>query len=233
MTSHIRKEPSERYGIILKHEPATQPMSKPRIEDPDRLRRFLEAVSALNWNGDSSDALKSTFAALDSLVLDEIIFYYRARKKQRFFSVSTRGLALALLTAGVGAPLLVGADPGTFKWLQPYGYSLLAAAGAVLMANRMFGATGGHIRYVTAQLELERLLTKYRLSWFELLAQKSPMPFKSIDSDKAFILMNNFVDAVFAVIQQETILWGKSVQERLDQFERRAPFPGQNSNSPD
>lgn len=202
-----------------------------RVEDPDRLRRFLDELNSADWQSQKLPALTRTFNALNELIHHEVQFYYRARKKQRLFSILTRGTAIVLGTIGVMIPLLAGADAKLFGVAAPYGYPLLVAAGAVLAINRMFGATGGHIRYVTAQLELERIITKFRLAWLAYLAGHAD---NSRPSPDPFILMNDFVDQAYHVIQEETIIWGKSVSEALQEQQTRFPsrLPGPAASAP-
>ena len=195
----------------------------PRIEDPERLRRFLSQLENADWRGSSTASLEKVFSALNDLVFHEVLFYYKARKKQRSFSVITRGLSILLGTIGVMVPLLAAADPDAFKSVAPYGYPLLVAAGSLLAVNRMFGATGGHIRYVTAQLELERIITKFRLKWLEWLSRDTMTPDNPATAAQAFILMNEFVDDAYQVIQEETVVWGRSVSEALRDYENKLP----------
>lgn len=188
-----------------------------RVEDPERLSRFLDALGT-NWQNDPKDQFDRLFNAVNELAHHEILFYYRARKKQRRFSIVTRGLAILFGTAGVMAPLLAGANPDIFKGWSAYGYPLLALAAAMIVINRLFGATGGHIRYVTAQLELERVLTTFRLDWSEWRARYSSVP----DTDKlyadGFAVLRSFCNALYKTIQEETNVWGKSVSEALQEY---------------
>lgn len=194
-----------------------------RVEDPDRLRRFLDELTSADWQSQKQSALTKTFNALNELIHHEVQFYYRARKKQRIFSILTRGTAILFGTVGVMIPLLAGADAKLFGAAAPYGYPFLVAAGAVLAINRMFGATGGHIRYVTAQLELERIITKFRLAWLAYLANCADNTFTASKTQDPFNLMNDFVDQAYHVIQEETVVWGKSVTEALQEQQTRFP----------
>lgn len=194
-----------------------------RVEDPDRLRRFLGELNSVDWQSNQQGALTGTFNALNDLIHHEVQFYYRARKKQRRFSILTRGAAIGLASVGVMIPLLAGADTKLFGAAAPYGYPMLVAAGAVLAVNRMFGATGGHIRYVTAQLELERIITKFRLAWLAYVARQPVHPTGASTAPEAFNLMNDFVDQAYRVIQLETEVWGKSVSEALQEQQAQLP----------
>jgi hypothetical protein len=169
----------------------------------------------LNW--------REQFAALNDLIYSEVLFYYKARKKQRTFSTFTRGLAVFFGSIGVMIPLLAAADSVLFKPIAPYGYPFLVAAAASLAINRMFGATGGHIRYVTAQLELERIITKFRLQWLEWLSRDTMTPGNPATYEQAFTILNEFVDEAYRVIQEETTVWGKSISDALREYESRLP----------
>jgi hypothetical protein len=197
--------------------------STPRVEDPERLRRFLNQLEHVDWRSSSATALEKVFSALNDLIYHEVMFYYKARKKQRVFSISTRALSVLFGSIGVIIPLLAAADPILFKSMAPYGYPLLVAAAAMLAVNRMFGATGGHIRYVTAQLELERIITKFRLKWLEWLSRDTMTVENRATPTQAFALLNEFVDDAYRVIQEETIVWGKSVSEAIREYENRLP----------
>lgn len=204
-----------------------------RVEDPDRLRRFLNELDKVDWQHQRRSAFTSTFIALNELIHHEVQFYYRARKKQRLFSFLTRGAAVVLGSIGVMIPLLASADATLFGAASPYGYPFLVTAGAVLAINRMFGATGGHIRYVTAQLELERIITKFRLAWFAYLASEGSGTTSA--TPNPFSLMNDFVDQAYRVIQEETFVWGKAVSAALQEQQAQLPtkLPGPKANPGD
>lgn len=206
--------------------------SPPRVNDPERLRRFLDQLESADSQGDSSSALAKIFSALSDLVYCEIIYYYNARKKQRTFSILTRSLSILLGTVGVLLPLIASAEPERLKFLGPYGYPFLVAAAATLAVNRMFGATGGHIRYMTTQLALERLMTKFHLRWSEQFSQRKTQSPDADSTHQAFAIMNEFADEVYRVIEEETVTWGKSVLAALQEHERRLPALGTGSHGP-
>ncbi len=204
-----------------------------RVENPVKLNAFLESCKRL-WKDEPLKATPEYFQtlceALDALLLSEIEFYYRARRKQRAFSGITRWLAWSLGTAGFIAPLLTNLDPVRFKALTAIGYVLMAGATAVVLVNRLFGATGGHVRNVTAQLELEHLLTRFRLDWaawrYRQTAEGVTEP------EEAFKLLHQVLEAFYAVIKAETTEWGRYVSTSLEEYSTRiggspkSPAPG-------
>ena len=194
-----------------------------RVEDPERLEKFLSILEEVDWSTGQVNALNQVFKALNELVHREVLFYYKARKKQRAFSIFTRGLSVILGSVGAMIPLLSAADPVLFKSVTPYGYPFLVGALTLLAVNRMFGATGGHIRYVTAQLELERIVTKFRLDWVQWSSRHIFSTCRESTLEDAFTLLHAFVDSAYRVIQEETTVWGKSVSEALREYESRLP----------
>jgi len=205
-----------------------------RNEHPVRLEVFLRALRSVSWASEARlTSLNDIFIALNELIHHEVVFYYNARKRQRLWSVFTRGVAFALGTAGILAPLLAAADPPQFKEFGSYGYSLIAAAAATLVVNRLFGATGGHVRYVEAQFALEQLMTTLRLDWQHWLAKNTSIPADQLQVAEAFALLKTFSDASYKVITEETKIWGQGISSALEEYAKSLPSkPGAPSNKP-
>lgn len=189
-----------------------------RAEDPERLKRFLDVIASADWQNQPREAIRALFGALNDLAYHEILFYYRARKKQRRLSQLTRALMVLFGTVGVLVPLLAAADADHFKGWAAYGYPLIAVAAACHVVNRLFGATGGHIRYVTAQLELEKLLTMFRIDCSAWYARNRSDISNSDAIETIFPIFRTFAEAIYKVLQEETNVWGKSVSEALQEY---------------
>lgn len=189
-----------------------------RVEDPVRLEHFLAALRALSWENSQKSALLGIFDALDELAYQEVRYYYAARVLHRRVSFFTRALAFAFGSLGLLVPLLAAANPKLLGWMSPYGYLLLAASAAALAANRLFGATGGHIRFVSTQLELEQLLTGFRLERISWLAKHEAEKLSKEGTHEALQLFRNFVERFYRVLRSETTVWGRSISEALREF---------------
>jgi len=155
---------------------------------------------------------------LNGLAQHEVEFYYRARKRQRWVSAATRGGTLLLGTAGLLAPLVSAADPEHYRFGGAWGYVFLAGAAAILAMNRLFGATGGHLRYVQAQYGLESLLTHLRLDWQEWRALHEGKPAEDLPLPSAFAIFRKFAEAMYKLIDDETSIWGKGISAALDDY---------------
>lgn len=180
-----------------------------RIEDPSRLTAFFAVVSALDWAGDAAArSLDELSAATTALFQAEVTYYYRARQARRRASSLFRWAAFLSATAGLACPFLETAVP-SWAGISRFGYVLLAIAAASLAGNELFGGTRGHIRSVTAQYELERLLNRFVIDWSEWRSD----PAMAGDRKKGFDILRGLSDGVYTELLDETREWGTAISE--------------------
>ena len=198
----------------------------PAVEDPKRLDAFLAETGKLEWSPPSRAAsLEQLFASINSLAQSEITYYYRMRRQTRWISVGTRGVAWITGTLGLLAPL-VGATCASHKsnWSQ-WGFVFLGVAASSLAANALFEGSAGHSRFVSAQLELERRLTLFRLEWFSLRAPMAQPPTDE-SLQAALELFRTFVGGVYATLGEETSAWIANLHAVLKDYGDRVRVPG-------
>jgi hypothetical protein len=189
---------------------------KAPVEDPERLRDFQRATANLNWTGDHGVALNRLFQAVNDLIQAEIVYYYRQRKRRRSYSTISRAIAILAGTAGVLLPLIAVAAPTVVN--GSFGYPFLVLSGAALAVNRLFDSSSGHIRFVTAQLDLERELTKFRIDWEHLKSRIEGGQWLKRQSDEAFSLLRHFTDAAYLILTNETNDWGSVLVEAIKEY---------------
>ena len=198
----------------------------PRIDDPERLERFLTATRQLSWDAAAApESLQQLFLALNELAQAEVRYYYNHRKRQGRVSDVCRFLAWAFGTLGLVAPLLgtaLGRAAGEFS---AWGYVLLALSASAVAANALFGGTASHIRYVSAQLKLEHLIAAFRVDWFKLRFDLTGEPNRE-NVHLAFSLVGAFIGEMYRVLDDETALWGRTVQEAVEKYARAAQVGG-------
>ena len=86
-----------------------------------------------------------------------------------------------------------------------------------MAANALFGGTDGHIRFVTTQLEIERIITKSRICWCEYMAsQKVGGVNTSIGFEKILAYANELHESTIA----ETGRWGETLLRELAKYEQ-------------
>jgi hypothetical protein len=132
----------------------------PQPEDPKKLDDFKQKLLGLSWEaGKEIASIKGAFEAVDALANSEVLYYYSERRSRSRLSGWLRFFSWLFGTVGILLPLLATAYLPSSAGLMPWGYVALAIAASLLTANALFGASTGHIRFVTAQLSLEKLMT--------------------------------------------------------------------------
>lgn len=192
-----------------------------RPEDPRRMSQFRDSLKDLQWIDDKVIAsLSKLFDAVDDLATHEVQYYYRRRQTRAWISGLSRFAAWVAGTIGLLVPLLAAPDGSAFKFLSPYGYAFLALSASLLAANALFGGTSGHVRFVSTQLELEKLITSSRIAWLGYLASK-PGPANSNSITGGFKLVNDYAQGLYLATIAETGRWGETLLAELDKYQKR------------
>jgi SMODS and SLOG-associating 2TM effector domain 2 len=189
-----------------------------RAEDPRRLRAFSNSTQELVWDdGNVVESLTQLFRAVDELAESEVGYYYRRRGTRAWISGISRLSAWLFGTIGLILPLLaVTTNPEFMEWAQ-YGYLFLAASASCLAANSLFGGTEGHIRFVSTQLELEKMITKARISWCQYLSLQVN---DNKDSESGFLLIQDYANDLHTITISETGRWGEALLKELAKFQK-------------
>jgi len=189
-----------------------------RPEDPRRIQAFRSKLEKLSWDKQNVvSSLSTLFAAVDDLAEAEVNYYYRRRGTRAWVSGITRFFAWLFGSVGLLLPLLAGSDASVFKELGKYGYAFLAAAASCLAANSLFGGTDGHIRFVSTQLELERLITASRVGWCKYLV--GPHGTEE-EIAQGFSLILTYADTLHTATISETGRWGAALLTELSKFQK-------------
>lgn len=183
--------------------------------------------------------LSRLFSTAITHATDRIDWYDRKATERAVVAKRIRFLSLLLFALGTLAPILltflikiaaVGrrTDSMPSRWLDliadlplaEIGYVLLAIAGALVVFDQFFDASGSWIRFRQSQARLEVLLADFRFSWAQLMAQtegsvvgKEPIvPFTSI--------LRDFVIKIEWLAEDETKQWAKRFSQMIDAFDR-------------
>jgi hypothetical protein len=194
---------------------------EPRIEDPIRLQRFHERTSGLSWSVEErGKSLRAAFNALNDLAYAEVRYYFGRRQTSRGVSFICRLLAWAFAAVGLLLPLIRPVWSGAPDNLLAFGYLAFGIAGSVLVFNSVFIGSEGHRRFVTTQLDVERLLTLFRLDWLRLTLEFEDAP----STQRASTLLARavtFTEALYAALGTETAQWGKALTEAVADLDKR------------
>lgn len=189
-----------------------------RPEDPSKLSEFREATQALLWDEEHlTESLSQLFRAVDDLAEAEVKYYYRRRITRAWISGISRVVAWVSGTIGLLLPLLAATATPEFKELALFGYVFIAIAASALAANSLFAGTAGHIRFVTTQLELEKLMTQARISWCRYLSLRSG---DNEDPRAGFLLIQEYATELHTITLSETGRWGETIIKELESFQK-------------
>ncbi len=131
---------------------------------------FQNTTRSLSWKGENvSNSLSQLFDAVDTLALENFQYYYKKGRQHSLLSRYLRISAWFFGFLGLMCPLLINTGIDVFSEFTKFGYVFLAISGTNLSANALFGGTSGHIRYVSAQLEIEDVIAKFRIRWAHYL----------------------------------------------------------------
>jgi hypothetical protein len=187
-----------------------------RPENPKRLQTFKSKIQTLGWSQlDITASLSVLFAAVDDLAEAEVKYYYRRRGTRAWVSGLTRISAWLLGSVGLLLPLIAGANSAPFPNGAQYGYVFLAAAASCLAANSLFGGTDGHIRFVSTQLKLEKIITVSRVQWCQYL---SDCETTKEGIDKGFNLILGYANDLHEATMAETGRWGDGLLAELAKY---------------
>lgn len=185
----------------------------PCPENPKKLDAFKQKILGLKWeNGQEIASLKELFEAVDSLAHAEVLYYFSLRRRRSNWSGVLRFFGWVLGTTGVVLPLLATAIPQSSAALIPWGYVALAVAASLFAADGLFGASAGHIRFVTTQLSIERLMTINRLEWSNFASQANLTPITPDFLNKGFDLVRKYAADLYLSTLSETNAWSEFLQ---------------------
>jgi hypothetical protein len=193
-------------------------MSKIKIEDPKRIRLFLEKTASLDWSS-ANESLSTLQSEAFELLNHEVAYYYRIRQNKKSLSGYLRFGMLLFGALGVLAPL---AEVAKLYEVGNYGYLLLAVSGAFLTANNIFGGTTGHARFVTTQLQLEKIIVVGTVKWSEL---ENKLNQDTNDASEVQLEMFQFIistlEEAYQLIIDETTEWNESLQAAMEDFAKK------------
>jgi hypothetical protein len=193
-------------------------MAKKKIEDPDRIKAFLEKTGSLDWSN-AKDSLSTIKNEAFELLNHEVDYYYRIRQDKKSLSGYLRFGMLLFGTLGILAPL---AEAAKLYSVGNYGYLLLAVSGAFLTANNLFGGTTGHARFVTTQLQLEKIIAIGTVKWNELEKKLDQEAEKTSEVElEMFQFIISTLEEAYQLIIDETNDWNESLKVALADFEKR------------
>jgi hypothetical protein len=141
-----------------------------------------------------------------------------------FFAVGTISPVFLTFLVKLADKNVLGSDPP--NWVNraaslPYaeiGYVLLAIAGALIVFDQFFDASGSWMRYRQSEARLQVLLAELRYGWAELLAKSGGVVRPG--AAEFVRLLREFVLKVELLAEAETRQWAQQFRSTLEAFDR-------------
>lgn len=158
-------------------------------------------------------------------VSGRLAWYAKAKYWKKWGSWAMRLASLCFAALGGLCPLIDaisinGDHPLLCIKLTPIGYVFIAIAAGLPLFDRMMGASTGWMRYILAQLHLERLRYEFECDWL-VLQQQYPVPQTAPDfSFTPYVeRAKRLIHDTEEVVQQETDSWVREFQATISELE--------------
>ncbi len=163
---------------------------------------------------------KETFETIKTIILDAVgkeeQWYRRARRWHSFLSRFIRSIAIILFAIGALYPILVP-QIGQSASAKNYGYISLAVGGLILLLDKYLGVSTGYIRFYLAELEIKKNTSDFSLNW-EMEISKVANPMENDSIVNLLMLLKNFQQVVYSIIQTETNTWATEFQAQTGEL---------------
>ncbi len=184
-------------------------------KDSDRTKSNLATDVFAQWKWDDSQPIESLDAlgkACVVLATDGIGWYNRKKNGKQWCAKLLRGSAI--ISSGVGGLLLICSqqkDGVSSGWAA----AALIVAGTLVGLDRFFGTTDAWIRFVEASQEMRTLTHRFKIDWEHQKVSQTKEHLSPKQIDDAFLLARTFVEAIDAVVVEETDDWASQFRSNI------------------
>ncbi len=179
-------------------------------------KKIVESVIFPQYSAEKAVEFQTQLVQWTEQHAQSSIDWYKAKRgKKRLGSIMTRTLAIILAGMGALCPLLQAAI--TKDWnLGNWGYVLIALAGVVFWVDKLMGYSTGWMRYIMAEMTLQRNLKQFQFKCATLQVN----PDEQERRTKLIELSKAFVDQVDSIVIEETAAWVSEFQSNLAQIQK-------------
>ncbi len=166
-------------------------------------------------------------AALDNLAYESelqaikaIKWYLKRKRSQSWLSQGVRWFAVLFVVIGGFSPLLSGMGEVTSLLpkgsnLDHWGYIFIALSAALVALDRFLGFSTTWMRYMTAQMALQRALEKFQLAWAVWRLSITDNAPTAEQHSAAIALLTSFQQQIGDVVDKEMQTWLSEFQQQL------------------
>lgn len=152
--------------------------------------------------------------------LDKRLKWYKKYRKRKGI-ISNFLLIIAVLAFTLSLCLIVIYGPNDVQGKSnsyALGYICILIASTMLLFDRLFGHSSGWVRYMMAQLEIEKTIGEYHGQWINSI---SKIDIENLTLENKTMLINllmNFDKTIKGIVIKETLEWKSNFTTQLEKF---------------
>lgn len=204
-------------------------------EQPRQQDIVVTKFERLQWHTpeESEGSINELYRYAEANAQNAIGWYLYNKKSKSWWSRRLRLFSIFLATLGGLAPVVLSIGWLSFdtgeqqQWgssaaaiVGQLGYLWLALAAGCIAIDKFFGFSSGWMRYMKTAQSLMNSLSEFRLDWAMMVSQLGE---KSPTNDQVQLMiqkLKEFILAVDALVEQETLAWIAEFQTSLSEIER-------------
>jgi hypothetical protein len=178
---------------------------------------------SLSWTAQDTNASLDALAEwVEAQAAAAIAWYLREKRPKAAWSRFLRIAAITFATIGAAVPFVTALiDDLALEW----GYLAFALAGAAMAFDRFFGLSSAWMRYLLAEMALQRILQDMRLQRTALHAARAGRAASAAEIQAELRLLATAAHAVHAEVERETIAWVSEFQSNVAELSALARTP--------
>ena len=194
----------------------------------DRLENFIKNTKTKDVK--NKDTIEELFNESVNLVFKYLSYYNKKRLSKKFSTNAYRTsiwffgfIGLALPIVGTSFKFLIDkiAIIDSSNLLE-FGYGFIMLTAVLVAMKNYTGATKGHIRYITTQLKLEKIIANSIISWnkttHSINCAENEQELTADDCEKLYAVINQLLESSYAEIMNEIKRWGKDIKDDESEF---------------
>lgn len=184
------------------------------------------------WNpSDKDGSLNEIYRWVTENAQKQADWYSQKRRSKRRCAQS---LLVSIVLGGFGilCPLFDAACPDggfeimgcTISFLHA-GYIVIAAAGIVLLVDRVYGFSAGWMRFMETELKIKQTLTDFCLDWAIAVSAQVPEDQKEEHQQQLLRRVHTFTHTVQDLVISETTAWMLEFKRNISEIDKLVRDP--------
>lgn len=182
------------------------------MNDKNEKRENVSTRKFIEWNeykGKSPDAaLEAIYTHIASFATATTGWYWKGIRNKKWTSISIRAFSFVLLAFGTAAQFYAATLGELQERLDTTqtAIAFLAIAALMTLADRVFGWSGGWMRYILTVTTMENLIRAFQLEWAKFFVSKDGSA-DANDVKTLFILAQELEQELLKLQGDETTKW--------------------------